>query len=422
MGFAGRCACGNLAESFGGLCDRCVALKALELFPGANSEQIDNAFRTLVKVWHPDRFENDPNLQLAAEEKLKEINAAHEFLLSEEATRSQPVSRPKPPEPVAEPQHVQAPVAVAAEFTAQAEPEMPEAPVLPRRESPKPWSRLLFRAGVAAAVTAALTILWVIADGALSASSVTGPAWQQTKNEMALNFQATRLHLWYSATTSAQQEKAARDAAIPPESQRAPQQAASQQSQPSVQQGQNPQPLSAQDPTQVVVVNWVPPASAASEPPPAPVVVPARRRIAVARHISVSRVSSPVTTVQPYVTAGLTPLEVLTILGKPTSSVGEKMFYRDSEIDFRNGRVAGWVIDPKMSPIRVKLWPDKVPVPGVTRFAFGSSKSDVIALQGTPTLFSQNKFGYGDSIVYFRNDRVIGWNDDPNSVRLRVAH
>lgn len=421
MGFPGRCACGNMAESFGGLCDRCVALKALEIYPGATDEQIENAYRTLVKVWHPDRFASDLNLQEAAEEKLKEINAAHEFLLSQEATSAQPASRPRPPEPVAEPPHVET-SAIVAEFTAEPEPEMPEEPTAaPRRESPKAWSRLMFRAGIAAAVTAALAILWVIVDGALSASSVTGPAWQQTKNEMALNFQATSQHIWYNATTNAQQQKAQRDAAFPPESQQVPQQT-SQQAPPSIPQTQNPQPVSAQDPTQVVVVNWVPPAPTAPTSASPPVVVPAPRRIAAARHISVSRVSSPASTVQPYVTAGLTPLEVLTILGRPTSSVGEKMFYRDSEIDFRNGRVAGWVIDPKISPIRVKLWPDKVLVAGITRFAFGSSKSDVIALQGTPTLFSQNKFGYGDSMVYFRNDRVIGWDDDPNSVRLRVAH
>ena len=127
--------------------------------------------------------------------------------------------------------------------------------------------------------------------------------------------------------------------------------------------------------------------------------------------------------VKPYVTSGLTPTEVLSILGSPTSSSGEKMFYKGSEIDFRNGQVAGWKIDPNTAPIRVKLWPSAAPVPGVTTFAVGSSKSDVIAVQGTPTLFSDSQFGYGKSLVFFQNDKVVGWKEDPGSVRLRaVAH
>jgi hypothetical protein len=97
------------------------------------------------------------------------------------------------------------------------------------------------------------------------------------------------------------------------------------------------------------------------------------------------------------------------------------MFYQGSEIDFRKGQVAGWKMDAK-STIRVKLWPDRPPVPGATTFNVGSSKSDVIALQGTPTLFSDNEFGYGGSMVFFQNDRVVSWKEDPTSVRLRVPH
>ena len=97
------------------------------------------------------------------------------------------------------------------------------------------------------------------------------------------------------------------------------------------------------------------------------------------------------------------------------------MFYKGSEIDFKNGQVAGWKIDPQTSPIRVKLWPSAAPVPGVTTFAVGSSKSDVITVQGTPTLFSDSQFGYGKSLVFFQNDKVVGWKEDPGSVRLRVV-
>jgi hypothetical protein len=54
----------------------------LEIEPGASKDDIRQAYRDLVKVWHPDRFLDDLRLQRKAEEKLKQINAAYEFLKS----------------------------------------------------------------------------------------------------------------------------------------------------------------------------------------------------------------------------------------------------------------------------------------------------------------------------------------------------
>jgi tetratricopeptide (TPR) repeat protein len=50
------------------------------LAPGASPEKIKQAYRDLVKAWHPDRFANDPWLQRKAEERLKELNEAYEQL------------------------------------------------------------------------------------------------------------------------------------------------------------------------------------------------------------------------------------------------------------------------------------------------------------------------------------------------------
>ncbi len=54
----------------------------LGLKPGATPEEAKRAYRDLVKVWHPDRFPNDRNLQIKAQEKLKEINEAFANLSS----------------------------------------------------------------------------------------------------------------------------------------------------------------------------------------------------------------------------------------------------------------------------------------------------------------------------------------------------
>jgi DnaJ domain len=59
------------------------ALDVLALRPGATSAEIKEAYRDLVKVWHPDRFGNDPRLRQKAEAKLKEINEAYDLLQRE---------------------------------------------------------------------------------------------------------------------------------------------------------------------------------------------------------------------------------------------------------------------------------------------------------------------------------------------------
>ena len=52
----------------------------LGLEPGATSQEIKEAVRDLIKVWHPDRFTDNPRLQLKAQEKLKRINEAYELI------------------------------------------------------------------------------------------------------------------------------------------------------------------------------------------------------------------------------------------------------------------------------------------------------------------------------------------------------
>jgi Tfp pilus assembly protein PilF len=55
-------------------------LTALDLNASATKADIKHAYRNLVKVWHPDRFAHDPKLQVFAQNKLKEINEAYQYL------------------------------------------------------------------------------------------------------------------------------------------------------------------------------------------------------------------------------------------------------------------------------------------------------------------------------------------------------
>ena len=60
--------------------DLAKAYLALGLKAGASLNEIKQAYRDLVRVWHPDRFGHDERLRLIAQDKLKDINGAYEFL------------------------------------------------------------------------------------------------------------------------------------------------------------------------------------------------------------------------------------------------------------------------------------------------------------------------------------------------------
>jgi hypothetical protein len=57
------------------------AYEILDLQPGAGASEVREAYLDLVKVWHPDRHQSEPErLRRRAEQKLKEITAAYERL------------------------------------------------------------------------------------------------------------------------------------------------------------------------------------------------------------------------------------------------------------------------------------------------------------------------------------------------------
>jgi curved DNA-binding protein CbpA len=64
--------------------DPLVHLRTLGLEAGASREAVKKAYRDLSKVWHPDRFAEDPSLQRKAEDQLKAINDAYQQLRSYE--------------------------------------------------------------------------------------------------------------------------------------------------------------------------------------------------------------------------------------------------------------------------------------------------------------------------------------------------
>jgi hypothetical protein len=78
-------------------------LRVLGLGPSATAQAIKEAYRDLVKVWHPDRFGSDARLRAKAQEKLKDVNAAFEQLRGYRPSASKPSRKTSPPVDVPRP-------------------------------------------------------------------------------------------------------------------------------------------------------------------------------------------------------------------------------------------------------------------------------------------------------------------------------
>lgn len=58
--------------------DECYRI--LELAPGASPEEVERAYQEMLTAWHPDRFQDNPELQAEAGEKLQQVEMAYQWL------------------------------------------------------------------------------------------------------------------------------------------------------------------------------------------------------------------------------------------------------------------------------------------------------------------------------------------------------
>jgi hypothetical protein len=367
------CSCGNLFNDQYSQCPRCDALQVFGLGRDATETEIRNAYRTLVKVWQPDRILDDQKLKEEAENKLKDINTAFESLI---ATSTELIGRQRPVYLTSR--------AASSETVPDAE-NAPRKPsqgfttlvVLPERTPPPPpgfWQRMKPRLKF----WSRFGLICVIAAFAILILS--GRSIRTLLN-------AHRPGVEQPASVNGQQsapnatEGPSNDSPVA-----------------SKQNSQSPgRPNSVRNSAQ---------ASNSAQP--------ANERAAAHGTQPEARKMSS------YLTVGSTKDEVLAQLGTPTASSDDKLVYGKSELYLKDGAVVGWRIDPVSSPIRVKLWPEAPVDPGLDFFSYGSSRDAVLAVQGTPTAFSEDKFEYGGSVVYFQNKRVVSWKNDPASIPLRL--
>jgi DnaJ domain len=119
-------------------------------------------------------------------------------------------------------------------------------------------------------------------------------------------------------------------------------------------------------------------------------------------------------------TIGSTKKDVLTVQGIPTASSPDTFEYGASKVFFSGDKVIGWENAPVWVHLHVELRPAH-PVDGTTHyFSKGSTRDEVLAVQGTPTGFSYNTLEYGLSKVHFRDGRVTSWENAAPWIALKV--
>lgn len=117
-------------------------------------------------------------------------------------------------------------------------------------------------------------------------------------------------------------------------------------------------------------------------------------------------------------TVGTSLGEVYAIQGVPSKTENDVWYYGESKIYFASGKVVRWEENPN-NPLRANINPEDEKM-RTQFFGKGSSKKDVLAVQGTPDRDSGNVWDYGVSRVYFDNGHVKGWDESPfNPLKVR---
>ena len=366
-----NCSCGNVAEENSPRCARCSAFQVLELKVDARVEEIHSAFEVLSKAWDPDRFQSDGKIRAMAAEKLKAITAAYSFL--------------KRGSVQGVPFRSQAVRAAEAAITEPKE-ENPERLGMARSSGygiatasrrlglPIP---LLVGCGVLVSGAVVSWFLFKPLDSMLMRIPVAGKTYAEYKTAIRSRIQEgkNKVGVGTGATMPDEPPAASSESASNPASD---------------------QPIA--------VAERGAPSPHPQATPQASTERPATRL--PRDHTQASERALPV------ITAGLTKSEVIGIQGSPTSETYDELDYGNSKLYFSGGTLSSWRIDPA-SGIHVKLWPNAMVDPSLQSFGLGSTKNEVLALQGTPTAYSQSTFGYGRSEVYFQYGRVVGWKTDP---------
>ena len=426
----------------------------LEIAPEATQEEVKRSYRELVKVWHPDRFSSDPKLQKKAQEKLKQINLAYEWICKGEA--GGPRRRTAPAGTSKSQSGGQSRSSGSSGSTKnQGEPRT-EAPRHPPPPQTQPASAPTTNWGRRIVQFAVTVLIIAVVKEAFSTSN------------------RSRRKSYTYEELMAEQRRRPTDYA-PPYNQ--PNRSSPNPEEPAIQ----PTPRVRQHLTldQVVELHSeaiklrsdlrlsvtefsrymqtnqpeydfsegiaysltpipehtepVPPKLSASglerlilsdkpDSGPGEMVAPSKPTLDRTRivEVALSKTGDSFlpTPSRDFFTVGSTKDEVLVVQGTPSQFNDSSFTYGNSTVEFRNGKVASWYDGyPKL---KVKLLPVSK-VEAADFFTVGSTKDEVLVVQGTPSQFNDSSFTYGNSTVNFRNGKVASWYDGYPKLKARLS-
>ena len=394
------CTCGDVITKGGTRCDRCDALHVLGLEYGANDDEIKSAFRILAKVWHPDRFENDKKLRTIAENRLKEFNSAFQLLtmpssrrVSSDPSHRKSPSRPRPPEPQTEqPQPKSQEQETRTE--GQSPPAAPKRPPSENRSQQKsaPSHRRPHhsRSTKVSAQKLGLGFLGLIAVVML--------IW-------------VGAYLWHEKSNI--RSRGSRPAA------------------PAAVGSYVQTPFEGQEPHSEIPRSDTPTESPVDGDKQSPKARGKSRQTTTSPETLGAKAGANNTTdgrsLEPrppvveagYFTVDSSKDDVLAIQGTPTGGSQDEFDYGLSQVYFSHGVVHSWYSSRK-NPLKVRLLPS-ANIARPEYFTVGSTKDEVLAIQGTPTKLSEDDFEYGYSTIYFSHGVVLSWDSsrvNPLKVRL----
>jgi G3E family GTPase len=121
-----------------------------------------------------------------------------------------------------------------------------------------------------------------------------------------------------------------------------------------------------------------------------------------------------------YFTIGSTKSDVLSLQGAPSRMIGDTWFYDASQVAFSNDRVIGY--SNNSGNLHMKLLPktDDAHIRAKGYFTIGSTKDEVIALQGTPNAVIGNIWTYDLSEVTFHNEKVVNYSNASKNLKIKT--
>ena len=97
---------------------------------------------------------------------------------------------------------------------------------------------------------------------------------------------------------------------------------------------------------------------------------------------------------------------MIALQGRPDRASERLLCYGTSTVSLQGGRVVSWYRGD--TPLKARE-SKEIAFDQAATFTIGSTKAEVIAVQGPPQHSSDSVFQYGSSVVEFQNDRVVRW-------------